>query len=205
MSIAVELPGHVVAIDGDGARRGRTIHRTIYGRRTRRSCARTTSQHRWAPVESTAASHWRSAPFQSMQQGQRGQRATLALVGDAVVAPRSEPAVRVADVQKSTRAANVGATRAVRLTSRGQGAVLVVAALLALAVVAGSWASQRADTPAASVLTPAQVAVTSGDTLWSIAGRVAPGRDPRAEIDDLLRLNDLTDAALVPGQVLRVR
>jgi LysM repeat protein len=49
------------------------------------------------------------------------------------------------------------------------------------------------------------VTVRPGDTLWGIASRVAPQRDPRAEIALLQRLNGLHDVALVPGQVLRLR
>lgn len=52
---------------------------------------------------------------------------------------------------------------------------------------------------------PAQVTVHAGDTLWSIAGRIAPGVDPRAEVATLQRLNHLGGAQLQPGQVLRTR
>jgi LysM repeat protein len=47
------------------------------------------------------------------------------------------------------------------------------------------------------------VTVRAGDTLWSIATRLAPQRDPRAEVADLQRINSLRGGALVPGQVLR--
>ncbi len=50
---------------------------------------------------------------------------------------------------------------------------------------------------------PDTVTVQSGDTLWSIAGRIAPQRDASAEVADLQRLNHLSGVALVPGQVLR--
>ena len=33
--------------------------------------------------------------------------------------------------------------------------------------------------------------VEPGDTLWSIARRVAPGRDPRPVVDALIEVNDL--------------
>jgi nucleoid-associated protein YgaU len=46
--------------------------------------------------------------------------------------------------------------------------------------------------------------VRGGDTLWSIAGRVAPDADPRAVVDALVRANHLRDAAISPGQTLRV-
>ena len=49
----------------------------------------------------------------------------------------------------------------------------------------------------------ATVVVQPGDTLWAIAGRVAPDRDPRAVVEDIVAANDLT-GDLVPGQALVV-
>jgi Tfp pilus assembly protein FimV len=46
--------------------------------------------------------------------------------------------------------------------------------------------------------------VQPGDTLWSIARRVAPGRDPRPVVDALVRSNDLRGGGLQPGQELAV-
>jgi nucleoid-associated protein YgaU len=46
--------------------------------------------------------------------------------------------------------------------------------------------------------------VRSGDTLWSIAGRVDAGADPRAVVDALVAANHLRNAEIAPGQVLRV-
>jgi LysM repeat protein len=45
--------------------------------------------------------------------------------------------------------------------------------------------------------------VHDGDTLWSIASRVAPDRDPRDEVTRLQRLNHLDGVQLAAGQVLR--
>lgn len=92
-----------------------------------------------------------------------------------------------------------------RLTRRG---VLVLAALVALVagIVVGLAAMSASSRPAApSGPAPAVVTVHAGDTLWSIAGRVAPGSDPRAEVADLQRLNGLSGASLQPGQRLRTR
>jgi LysM repeat protein len=47
--------------------------------------------------------------------------------------------------------------------------------------------------------------VQQGDTLWSIAARVAPNTDPRAEVAHLQQLNHLADVAIVPGQLIRTR
>ena len=87
-----------------------------------------------------------------------------------------------------------------RLTRRGVLVLSAAVAVVAAALVGLAWLS--APTVAARTA-PATVTVRSGDTLWSIAGQVAPGRDPRAEIADLQRINHLAGVALVSGQVLR--
>lgn len=49
------------------------------------------------------------------------------------------------------------------------------------------------------------VVVEPGDTVWSIAGEAAGStRDVRAVVDAIEELNELEDAALIPGQVLRL-
>jgi Tfp pilus assembly protein FimV len=45
--------------------------------------------------------------------------------------------------------------------------------------------------------------VQPGDTLWSIARRVAPGRDPRPVVDGMVEANDL-HGGLQAGQELVV-
>jgi LysM repeat protein len=52
---------------------------------------------------------------------------------------------------------------------------------------------------------PAEVVVVPGDTLWSIAERVAPGRDPRAVVDQLRRINGLPSGEVAAGQRLLLR
>ncbi|MGI8679369.1 MAG: LysM peptidoglycan-binding domain-containing protein [Jatrophihabitans sp.] len=98
-------------------------------------------------------------------------------------------------------------TPPLRLTRRGVAALaLMVAALGALLL----WLAARSAPSApggatAPVHGPAVVTVAQGDTLWSIASRVAPDRDPRSEVASLQRLNRLSAVSLVPGQQLRVR
>ena len=46
--------------------------------------------------------------------------------------------------------------------------------------------------------------VRSGDTLWSIAGRVAPATDPRVTVQKILEVNRVDPGAIAPGQVLLV-
>jgi hypothetical protein len=44
--------------------------------------------------------------------------------------------------------------------------------------------------------------VRPGDTLWGIATRFAPGRDPRPVVEALAAANGVRDGALVPGQAI---
>jgi LysM domain-containing protein len=85
----------------------------------------------------------------------------------------------------------------VRLTRRGRGVVLVLFLLLAgVGLVFAATASRAAD-PARSAPT---AEVRPGDTLWSIAGRYVPGRDPAAAVDEIRRLNGLTGYTVHAGQ-----
>jgi Tfp pilus assembly protein FimV len=77
--------------------------------------------------------------------------------------------------------------------------VLVVAAFLFLMVAPGLAKGDGPERPAPRV----HYVVQPGDTLWSIARRVAPGRDPRPVVDALVESNDLR-GGLQPGQELAV-
>jgi hypothetical protein len=44
--------------------------------------------------------------------------------------------------------------------------------------------------------------VAPGDTLWSIAGRLQPARDPRDVVFEIAEANDVDPGSLVPGQEL---
>lgn len=89
-----------------------------------------------------------------------------------------------------------------RLTTRGR----VVACLVAQAVIVGALGAGRA-TNAASADTRgaiATVVVQRGQSLWQIAGEVAPDADRRSTIATIARLNSGLRAELHPGQTLRV-
>lgn len=121
---------------------------------------------------------------------------------------RPRPARRPADavVVRLHPPSPASIARPLRLTRRGVAVLAVLTAALSVLLVWVAWASRPA--AAARAPAPATVTVRSGDTLWSIAGRVAPGRSPVAEVAQLQRLNHLTGSAgtaLVPGQVLRTR
>lgn len=48
------------------------------------------------------------------------------------------------------------------------------------------------------------VTVESGQSLWSIAEKVAPSADPRDVIADIVSLNQLDSAVVSPGQQLAI-
>jgi Tfp pilus assembly protein FimV len=90
-----------------------------------------------------------------------------------------------------------------RLTSRGRALARALAIVLVVAVfllVAPGLA--RGDGPERPAPRVTYV-VEPGDTLWSIARRVAPGRDPRPVVDGLIEANDLR-GGLQAGQELSV-
>ena len=90
-----------------------------------------------------------------------------------------------------------------RLTRRGVRVLALAVAALAVALV--SLAALSAPSDSAGRPQPATVTVRDGDTLWAIASRVAPDRDPRAEVAELQRRNHLVGVDLTAGQVLRTR
>jgi LysM repeat protein len=99
----------------------------------------------------------------------------------------------------ATGAGRPRARASVRLTRRGRLVALVLLLMLAALVAAlAAPASRAADPPGAR-----QTAVVRpGDTLWSVAERHRPGRDPFGTIDEIRRLNGLTDYTIQPGQRL---
>jgi hypothetical protein len=96
-----------------------------------------------------------------------------------------------------------GETGRMRLTRRGRAVARVLAIVLVVGVfllVAPGLA--RGDGPDRAAPRVTYV-VEPGDTLWSIARRVAPGRDPRPVVDGLIRDNDVRDG-LRAGQELSI-
>ena len=90
-----------------------------------------------------------------------------------------------------------------RLTGRGR--VVLCLGLLMLMVAAfamGRLTSAAASAEAEGAMST--VVVQPGQSLWEIAGQVAPGDDRRATMQRLDRLNPGSATGLRPGQVLRV-
>jgi Tfp pilus assembly protein FimV len=88
-------------------------------------------------------------------------------------------------------------TRRGRALARTLAIALVVAVFLLVAP--GLARGDGPDQPAPRVT----YVVEPGDTLWSIARRVAPGRDPRPVVDGLIEANDL-HGGLQAGQELSI-
>ena len=90
-----------------------------------------------------------------------------------------------------------------RLTRRGR--VLVLAALVAVLFAAfslGRSASQAASPSAEPAVQQQRVTVQQGDSLWSLARRIAPDNDPRDVVARIRDLNELETSHLQPGQQL---
>jgi LysM domain len=90
-----------------------------------------------------------------------------------------------------------------RLTRRGRSLVRALAVVLVVVVfmlvAPGLAKGDGPDRPAPRVT----YVVESGDTLWSIARRVAPGQDPRPVVDGLIEANHLR-GGLQAGQELSI-
>lgn len=97
-----------------------------------------------------------------------------------------------------------------RLTRRGRivliGIPLVLLAALLLSLAGFFNSPAKASDSAADLETTSAVTVTvqPGQSLWGIAATVAPKRDARDVVADIVQLNNLSAGAVFPGQQLFV-
>ncbi len=143
--------------------------------------------------------------------GARPRPRHLQLVGPGFVpAPEVQRPARPAAVTPPRSTPSVARTErpGLRLTARGRlvrsAALLLLATLLAVAT--GSWLGSVM-AGGESYSGPVQrVTVSTGDTLWGIAGATAAaeGLDVRDVVDDILRINGLESGDLAVGQQLLV-
>jgi len=100
------------------------------------------------------------------------------------------------------RAARGDRRHRVRVTRRGR--LILVLSMAVLLLAAFSLGRTRSD--AAQQTTPrsplAQTTVHAGDTLWSVAKRIAPRNDPRDVVEQIREVNHLGTAQLKAGQQL---
>jgi hypothetical protein len=81
--------------------------------------------------------------------------------------------------------------------------VTVAVAALVLAAGLGSIVGGGDPTIRSAPGSPRAVRIQAGDTLWALAGTYAPGTDPRAFVDEVLRLNGL-DGPPAPGERIKL-
>lgn len=119
--------------------------------------------------------------------------------------------IPAASLHRSARVAPTS-TR-LRLTRRGRAVLTSVVAVPLAAVVAfamlngGTASAARGDSSASATLEHTSfetVVVAPGETLWAIAGQVAPTADPRDVVDAIVRLNALDSAGVIAGQELAI-
>ena len=97
-----------------------------------------------------------------------------------------------------------------RLTRRGRFVFFGVPLILLAAFILSFSGFLNAPAKAAdsadqlSVTPTVSVTVQPGESLWAIAGSVAPERDPRDVVADIVQLNNLDAARVMPGQRLFV-
>jgi hypothetical protein len=122
------------------------------------------------------------------------------------------PAGRAASAGHTASASGAGCGRQapLRLTRRGRfvffGVPLILLAALILSFSGFLNAPAKASESAAELSLTRTVSVTvqPGESLWAIAGSVAPERDPRDVVADIVQLNNLEAARVLPGQTLFV-
>lgn len=138
--------------------------------------------------------------FGQVASGEYGRSVPVASAG------RAAPAGNTGNTGSTTRARQAP----LRLTRRGRfvffGVPLILLAALILSLSGFLNAPAKASDSAAELsLTPTvSVTVQPGESLWAIAGSVAPDRDPRDVVADIVQLNNLEAARVLPGQTLFV-
>ena len=101
----------------------------------------------------------------------------------------------------ATRPSEQRGVKGLRLTTRGRVVFASLALVVALPTI-GFGGQAFASAPSAPVAT-VEHTIESGDTLWSLAGRVAgPGEDIRDVVAQLKELNGLENSAIFAGQTL---
>ena len=94
----------------------------------------------------------------------------------------------------------------VHLTRRGRLArtLLVLSLAVVLASVFGFSAGAGTNSAVGEPTSFIEVTVAQGDTLWSLASRMAGGADVRAMVDEIASVNALASADLQAGQKVRI-
>ena len=96
----------------------------------------------------------------------------------------------------------VPAARRTRITRRGRLVLLVLAVGLLLAAISMGRTGSQAATAVENGPSLQQTTVQPGETLWSVAQRIAPKNDPREIVAQIRRINHLPSSGLQVGQQL---
>lgn len=109
-------------------------------------------------------------------------------------------------LQSTSRPGRLRLTRRGRAVMTALAAAPVVVGILAGSLAAGSAAAVGRSSAASgqAVAAVREVTVRPGDSLWSVAVRIAPDRDPRLTVRTLVQWNALTTTTLTPGEQLAV-
>lgn len=95
-----------------------------------------------------------------------------------------------------------------KLTRRGRFVLFGLPVLLvlgALMMMLGAFLNPaQASTGGLSTTETVSVSVKSGESLWSVAERVSPDRDPREVVAEIAQINNLESSTLLAGQKLEV-
>ena len=120
----------------------------------------------------------------------------------AITGPRTEPTLRPVHpaVAAGRACPGRGAGRSTYLRRRIATVVLVLAAVLATAQAGVALGGSPHEAPGRAPAV-AEVVVEPGDSLWSVAERLAPGEDPRPVVDALSEAR--RGAPLLPGETVR--
>lgn len=165
-----------------------------------------TVRNDWIEYETDAVPARRVAVRGGAACAQRVPTARPSVLGVGPAAPAARPPVLRATGPRPVVAAparpvtrKAPAAR-LRLTRRGRVVLVVLPSLLALSGLLLATAPGTAE--AAQPVVSRSVVVGTGDTLWSIAERVAPETDPRDTVAALQQANGLTSATIEAGTVL---
>jgi len=118
----------------------------------------------------------------------------------------SRPAGLGSSARAQRREAGAGRSAAsLRLTARGRAVLLALLAIpLAIGIAVLSIGGGTATATIEDGASLEYVLVQPGQTLWGLAGELAPASDPREVIDELIRFNQLGSADLAAGQQLAI-
>jgi nucleoid-associated protein YgaU len=120
--------------------------------------------------------------------------------------PRERVAADAARTSARTSARTVAKTH-LHLTRRGRVVLTTIAAVplvVAAAVFALNGGGAVASNEGGASASFSHVTVSSGQSLWQIAERVAPSADPRDVVAAIVDLNQLHTSMLMPGQRLAI-